>query len=74
MKMIAGGAARASLNRSRTREAPTPTIISINSDVRWSRSFGQFEGFVKVYSSCEIMPSSPAPAGDGQGRDRAGCD
>ena len=26
--------------------------------VRWSRSFGPFEGFVKVYSGCETTPSS----------------
>ena len=32
MKMIAGAASRACLNRSRTRAAPTPTIISMNSD------------------------------------------
>ena len=31
-KMIAGAASFASLNRSRTREAPTPTIISMNSE------------------------------------------
>ena len=27
-------------------------------DLRWSRSFGPFEGFVKVYSGCETTPSS----------------
>ena len=32
MKMIAGAFLRASWNRSRTRAAPTPTIISTNSD------------------------------------------
>ena len=32
MKMIAGAASLACWNRSRTREAPTPTIISTNSD------------------------------------------
>ena len=32
MKMIAGAACLACANRSRTREAPTPTIISTNSD------------------------------------------
>ena len=31
MKMMAGAASRACLNRSRTRLAPTPTIISTNS-------------------------------------------
>ena len=31
MKMIAGACSRACLNRSRTRAAPTPTIISTNS-------------------------------------------
>ena len=31
MKMMAGAAWRALLKRSRTREAPTPTIISMNS-------------------------------------------
>ena len=33
--------------------------------VTWSRWFGQLEGLVKVYSDCEITPSSssaPAPA------------
>ena len=32
MKMIAGAAFLAWSNRSRTREAPTPTTISMNSD------------------------------------------
>ena len=32
MKMIAGAASLACLKRSRTREAPTPTIASTNSD------------------------------------------
>ena len=32
MKMIAGEASLAVLNRSRTREAPMPTIASTNSD------------------------------------------
>ena len=32
MKMIAGAASLACWNRSRTREAPTPTIISTNSE------------------------------------------
>ncbi len=32
MKMIAGAACLACANRSRTREAPTPTIISTNSE------------------------------------------
>ena len=32
MKMIAGACSRACLNRSRTRAAPTPTIISTNSE------------------------------------------
>ena len=32
MKMIAGAACFACLNRSRTREAPTPTIASTNSE------------------------------------------
>ena len=32
MKMIAGAASLACSNRSRTREAPTPTIISTNSE------------------------------------------
>ena len=27
-------------------------------ELRWSRSFGPFEGFVKVYSGCETTPSS----------------
>ena len=27
-------------------------------EVRWSRSFGPFEGFDKVYSGCETTPSS----------------
>ena len=31
MKMMAGALSRACLNRSRTRAAPTPTIISTNS-------------------------------------------
>ncbi len=32
MKMIAGAASFACLKRSRTREAPTPTIASTNSE------------------------------------------
>jgi hypothetical protein len=32
MKMIAGAALRASSNKLRTRDAPTPTNISMNSD------------------------------------------
>ena len=32
MKMIAGAASLACLKRSRTREAPTPTIASTNSE------------------------------------------
>ena len=32
MKMIAGAASSACLNRSRTRDAPTPTIASMNSE------------------------------------------
>ena len=32
MKMIAGAASFACVKRSRTREAPTPTIASTNSD------------------------------------------
>ena len=32
MKMIDGAASLALLNRSRTRDAPTPTIASMNSD------------------------------------------
>ena len=32
MKMIAGAASLACLKRSRTREAPMPTIASMNSD------------------------------------------
>ena len=27
--------------------------------LRWSRSFGPFEGFAKVYPGCETTPSSP---------------
>ena len=30
----------------------------LEEDVRWSRSFGPFEGFVKVYSGCKTTPSS----------------
>ncbi len=31
--------------------------------VKWSRSFGQVEGFGKVYSGCEVKPSwSSCPA------------
>src|SRR6266849_4406780 len=35
MKMMAGAAWRALVNRSRTRDAPTPTIASTNSDADW---------------------------------------
>ena len=32
--------------------------IAVCEGVRWSRSFGPFEGFDKVYSGCETTPSS----------------
>ena len=47
MKMIAGAASFACLKRSRTREAPTPTIISTNSDAEIEKNG---------------MPASPATA------------
>ena len=31
---------------------------TLDRKLRWSRSFGPFEGFVKVYSGCETTPSS----------------
>ena len=43
----------------------TSTIEKISVSLTWSRWFGQLEGLVKVYSDCEITPSSssaPAPA------------
>ena len=40
MKMIAGAASLACLNRSRTREAPTPTIASTNSDAEIEKNGG----------------------------------
>ena len=44
-------------------------------DVTWSRWFGQLEGLVKVYSDCEITPSSssaPALTGGCHGWHEAG--
>ena len=39
MKTIAGAASFACLKRSRTREAPTPTIASTNSEAeRWKKA------------------------------------
>ena len=37
---------------------PEPRVTGVSTRVRWSRSFGPFEGFVKVYSGCETTPSS----------------
>ena len=42
------------MTTTRTREFSPGT----DRRVRWSRSFGPFEGFVKVYSGCETTPSS----------------
>ena len=54
-----------------TSGAQTPRLIQTSCIplfffvLTWSRWFGQLEGLVKVYSDCEITPSSssaPAPA------------
>ena len=48
---------------------------SHHTDVTWSRWFGQLEGLVKVYSDCEITPSSssaPALTGGCHGWHEAG--
>ena len=47
----------------------------VDDDLTWSRWFGQLEGLVKVYSDCEITPSSssaPALTGGCHGWHEAG--
>ena len=55
--------ARSRAQRSRAGSTSTRVIGTTVSafldrgSVRWSRSFGQLEGFIKVYSDCENTPS-----------------
>ena len=53
---------RTALRRALEFEARAPAPRSAEEaeqcEVRWSRSFGPFKGFVKVYSGCETTPSS----------------
>ena len=58
-----------------TREHDIRPGTGVLSDLTWSRWFGQLEGLVKVYSDCEITPSSssaPALTGGCHGWHEAG--
>ena len=55
--------------------APPSSRPSLSRNLTWSRWFGQLEGLVKVYSDCEITPSSssaPALTGGCHGWHEAG--
>ena len=59
MKMIAGATLRASENRSRTRLAPTPTIISMNSEALALKN-GTFAS-PAVARASSVLPVPGAP-------------
>ncbi len=59
MKMIAGALARACANRSRTRAAPTPTIISTNSAALIEKN-GTFASPATARAS-KVLPVPGAP-------------
>ena len=61
MKMIAGAAFLACSNRSRTRLAPTPTIISMNSDADIEKN-GTFASPATARASSVL----PVPGGAGE--------
>ena len=60
MKMIAGAAAFAWLNRSRTREAPMPTIASMNSDAEAEKNGTPASPATARASSVLPVPGAPA--------------
>ena len=60
MKMIAGAAAFAWLNRSRTREAPMPTMASMNSDAEAEKNGTPASPATARASSVLPVPGAPA--------------
>ncbi len=60
MKMIAGATLRASVNSSRTREAPTPTIISTNSEAEAEKKGTPASPATARASSVLPVPGGPA--------------
>ena len=60
MKMIAGAASLACLNRSRTREAPMPTIASTNSDALIEKNGTPASPATARASSVLPVPGRPA--------------
>ena len=59
MKMIAGAASLACLNRSRTRAAPTPTIASMNSDAEIEKNGTRASPATARASSVLPVPGGP---------------
>ena len=59
MKTIAGAASLACLNRSRTREAPTPTIASTNSDADMEKNGAPASPATARASSVFPVPGEP---------------
>ena len=66
MKTMAGADAMACANRSRTREAPTPTIASTNSDAEIEKK-GTFASPATAFASSVLPvpggPDSSTPCG-----------
>lgn len=60
MKMMDGATLRASANSSRTREAPTPTIISMNSDAEAEKKGTPASPATARASSVLPVPGRPA--------------
>ena len=60
MKMIAGAASSACLKRSRTRDAPTPTIASMNSDAEAEKNGTPASPATARASSVLPVPGGPA--------------
>ncbi|GHF60212.1 hypothetical protein GCM10018783_31410 [Streptomyces griseosporeus] len=60
MKMIDGAVLRASANSSRTREAPTPTIISMNSEADAEKNGTPASPATARASSVLPVPGGPA--------------
>ena len=61
MKMIAGAASFACVNRSRTRDAPTPTIASTNSDAAIEK-----KGTSASPATARASSVFPVPGGPGE--------
>ena len=59
MKTIAGAAARAFWNRSRTRAAPTPTIASMNSEAEMEKKGTAASPATARASSVLPVPGAP---------------